>query len=221
MIVLAAGCGRFGFGITDAGDTGSGRSDGSGSIDAGTTSFGETPTATVNGVTFDTQVSNEAGSTGANFGASTTLECQINQKRVLFRFDLSALAPETVVVSAQLHVGMSGGSGTTTIYPVLESWTVGTQNGTAGVANNTQRTAVANWTTAGALPPGSAGSAIATFTMMTGWNAVTLPAATVQGWINTPGTNFGVMIDCGGDDNVHPSESSTATQRPQLDVVHL
>jgi len=215
MIVIAAGCGRVGFDITDAG---SGQD---GSQQAVTTSFGETPTATVNGVTFDTEVSNEAGSTGANFGASTMLECQINQKRVLIRFDLSALAPGTVVVSAQLHVGMSGSSGTTTIHPVLESWTVGTQNGTAGVANNTQRTAVANWTTAGALPPGSAGSAIATFTMITGWNTVALPGATVQSWIDVPGTNFGVMIDCGGDDNVHPSESSTTTQRPQLDVVHL
>lgn len=239
VVVLGGliGCGRFGFHEpTDARDLdgpassdGVPTGDGPAAIDApvdvpvgpGTTRFGETPTSDVMGVTADTELSSEGGSTTTNYGASTSLECEGSQKHVLLRLDLSALAQGTVVTSAQLHLTFSNGSpGTITIRPVLEDWVEGTQAGSTGVANNVQRTATANWTTAGANAPGSAGAAIATMAGVTGANTIMLPTVTVQGWIDTPSTNRGVTVVCAGDTRLAPRESATATSRPQLDVMH-
>jgi len=238
LSLLAVGCGRFGFpnadggsasdGPIDGGDGGGGGGDGGADaaidvmvVGPGTTTFGETPAADVTNVTADTSLSTEAGSTMTNRGASTTLECETSQKRTLVRFDLTALAPGTPVTGVQLHLQFGGSGGSTaTLRPLLESWTEGTQSGTTGVANSVQRTSTANWTTAGADAPGSAGASIASFAASTGANTVALPVATVQGWINNPASNFGIMIACTGDSSIVSRENATATSRPQLDVTH-
>ena len=223
LVPLLCACGRLDFSdpIIDAGPGGDGhRIDGM-VVGPGTTGFGETPTATVTDVTTDTSISSEAGSTMNNRGASTSLECEAAQKRTLLRFDLSALAPGTPITSATLHLEFGGTTnGMATISPVLEAWTEGTQIGGAGVANNLQRTTTANWTTAGAEAPGSAGASIASFTIASGANTTTLPTATIQGWVNDGSTNFGVVIACSGDSTILAHENAMATSRPELDVTH-
>jgi len=237
--LVLGGCGRLGFDEPDAGTDPSGdgpptdgpAGDGPvGGLDAavdapaagpGTTTFGETPTADVTNVTADAYVSDEVGSTTSNYGGSTSLGCEGTEKRALLRFDLSSLAPGTPVTSALLRLHFSaGGASTVNLHPVLEAWTEGTQSGTAGVVNQVQRTAGTSWTTAGAGSPGSAGASIASFAASTGANTVALPAATVQGWVNTPSTNFGVVIACSGDSSFSSSENATSSSRPQLEVTH-
>jgi hypothetical protein len=211
MVLVA--CGRLGFEEPAA------------SIDApvagpGTITFGETPTANVTNVTADAYMSDESGETTRNYGGATRLDCEGSEKRALLRFDLSTLVPGTPVTSTLLHLQFTSASGTVTLRPVLEAWTEGTQTGAAGVVNYVQRTAGTSWTTVGAGSPGSSGASIASFAASTGANTVALPADTVQGWVDTPSTNFGIRIDCSGDTSVASRESATTTSRPQLDVTH-
>jgi len=238
-LVLVA-CGRFGFeepapsSDSPLGDSASNdgpAGDGPvGGIDAAidapitgpeTTTFGETPTANVTNVTADAHMSSEGGSTTNNYGASTSLDCEGTEKRALLQFDLSSLPPGTPVTGVQLHLQFTGGAGSTvTIRPVLEAWTEGTQSGTTGVVNHVQRTIGTSWTTAGAGSPGSSGASIMSFSASSGANTVALPAATVQSWVDTPSTNFGVLIACSGDSTISSSENATTSSRPQLDVTH-
>ena len=215
LVPLLCACGRLDFSdpIIDAGPGGDGhRIDGM-VVGPGTTGFGETPTATVTDVTTDTSISSEAGSTMNNRGASTSLECEAAQIATPTRYSLQ--------LSATLHLEFGGTTnGMATISPVLEAWTEGTQIGGAGVANNLQRTTTANWTTAGAEAPGSAGASIASFTIASGANTTTLPTATIQGWVNDGSTNFGVVIACSGDSTILAHENAMATSRPELDVTH-
>lgn len=238
-LVLVA-CGRLGFeepapssdgavgdGAASDGPAGDGPIGGiDAAIDApvagpGTTTFGETPTANVTSVTTDAYMSDEGGSTTSNYGGSTSLGCEGSEKRALLRFDLSSLAPGTPVTSVVLRLSFTGGAaGTVMFRPVLEAWTEGTQSGAAGVVNHLQRTAGTSWTTVGAGSPGSSGASFMSFTASSGANTVALPAATVQSWVDTPSTNFGILIACSGDSNISSRENATTTSRPQLDVTH-
>ncbi len=187
-----------------------------------TVTFGETPTADIQGVTADTSIDGEAGKTGLNYGADTRIQAEGSQERALLRFEVSAIPAGKTIVAAKLRVYVtSNDTGTSTIRSVLEAWTEGTQNGTAGVCNWTQRTAGQAWTTAGAGAPGSASAQIASFqtTGALGPLEIPLPPATVQGWVDAPATNFGLVI-AGGEASFASREATTASQRPELVVTY-
>lgn len=189
--------------------------------------FGETPNASRTNVTADTYVSNEGASQGDNFGGRTSLSFESTEKRALLQFDLSAIPPGKVVVSARLHLEVDGeNSGAmVTMSPILEGWTEGSQSGSPGVANFTQRTATQDWTSAGVQTPGSAGATIITFPAPTTPTIVSvdLPIATIQSWVDAPNANFGVVMAAngGGDVSVASSEATTATSRPELVVTYF
>jgi hypothetical protein len=88
------------------------------------------------------------------------------------------------VVSARLHleVGGENAGAMVTMSPILEGWIEGSQSGSPGVANFTQRTATENWTTAGVQTPGSASATIVTFPAPTAPTIVSvdLPVATIR-----------------------------------------
>lgn len=231
VVLMVAACGRSGFDELDAtapGDGGGGSGGGDGTIDpidapAGATvaTFGETPGATHPNVTADTWIDSESGTAGNNYGASTSLTVEGSQKHILLRFDTSAIAPGTHVDAARLHVYLSYAEGTcmVAIAPITEAWTEGALSGGAGVANWTQRTATQSWTTAGASSPGSAGATIATLSSATpGLLGVDLPAATLQGWIDAPATNFGLVLTAtgGGECRFDSSNSATPGNHPEL-----
>jgi hypothetical protein len=239
VLVATTGCGRAGFGIeVDAAQGSAGPdsgvvTDGDGSIidpiDAPMGSmvvkFGETPTSNVTGVTADTYVNGEAGSTGNNYGGSTSVQAESSQDRGLVKFTLTAIPAGTTILAARLHLySTSSQSGSGAIYPVLQDWTEGTgTGGAAGVANWSMRTATQSWTTAGAGTPGSAGAQIATFTTPgTGEFGIDLPVATVQGWVDTPSANFGLMISATGaaDLSFASSNNATPANRPELVVTY-
>ena len=239
LLVAMAGCGRWGFADIDAqlaGDAHGGDatpSDGPSTGDAVASdapagsvvaTFGETPGATFQGVTADTYLSNDTMEVGHNFGASTSLAIESGQKISLLRFDLAAIASGKAIVAARLQLYVTQGSGNTiAIAPVKESWTEGTLSNATGVANWTQRSSSASWTTAGAGSPGSAGATIASVSASAGAIGVDLPVATVQGWVNTPGSNFGISLapTGGADTTLASSNATTATTRPSLVVTYF
>ncbi|HSD89343.1 MAG TPA: DNRLRE domain-containing protein [Kofleriaceae bacterium] len=239
FVVSVTACGRSGFGIEVDAASGSGNpdsaivTDGDGSVvdpfDAPmgsvVTKFGETPTSNVMGVTSDTYLNGEAGSVGNNYGGSTSIQVEGSQDRALVKFTLTAIPAGKTILAARLHLySQSSQAGSAALYPVLEDWTEGTgTGGVAGVANWSMRTATLSWTSAGAGTPGSSGAQIATFTTPgTGAFGVDLPVATVQAWINTPSTNFGLMISATGaaDLSFASSNNATTTNRPELVVTY-
>lgn len=228
MVVLG-GCGRLGFGSVDvdasAGDAPVQDAPPDPDAPAGATvlRFGETPTATNTGVTFDTFLVSEVPQDGNNFGASGTIGCEGIEKRGLLRFDLTAIPPGATIVSARLHLAMTAESagGTVTLATLGEAWTEGDLVGASGVANWNQRTAGQAWTTAGAGSPGSAGVQIASFAApQSGAVSADVAATAIQSWVDTPSGNFGAVLSSsgGGDVRIDASESATAGNRPELVV---
>jgi hypothetical protein len=188
-VVALAGCGRIAFDArSDAGTT----SDSS----TMTVTFGENPTDTYRGVTEDTQLSSLLPTN--NYGGDDVLSAGLNAT-LLVRFDVSTLtASSPRVVAATLHLMGDDGSLTNvvmTVHRVREAWTEGTQTNAAGVANWSQRTLTASWSSAGAAPPSRDAAAMGTFTYQTFMpETVPLDAAQVQEWIDTPAANLGIAI---------------------------
>jgi hypothetical protein len=188
--------------------------------------FGETGGATHTNVTTDTWIDSMNPSFGN--GASAELRTDGAPLRLaLLRFDLSALPPGTQVVHAELVVTTTAAGaltqGSTQIFQLLEPWTEGSGNGAADVANWTQRTAAAAWTTAGAASPGSRATAVASEFVPSANDTsytVGLPASLVQGWIDAPASNDGVIfVNRNAADRsvlLVSSEGAAAAKRPLL-----
>lgn len=237
VLILAAGCGRVGFSPTS--DGGSATADMAGpQIDGGpladapsnalVRTFGERSGADVTGVTADTYISTEAGEPFSNYGATEELrsEQDVNE-RILLRFDLGSLPTSATVFDARVTVNILQVAPPATLTPrrLLEAWTEGNADGAAGVANSTQRTAVAAWTTVAAGSPGSSsatpmGTAAVT---ATGDLTIQLDAVTVQGWIADAGQNFGMIFFNSSGESVRfaSSEHANTGIRPLLTVTYV
>ncbi len=156
-------------------------------------------------------------------GSSNRLELDGNpDMSTLIRWDLSGLAPDSLVTSASLSVHVSNTSTATfEIYAALRPWTE------SGATFNTYATGLV-WQT-----PGAAGSADRGTTVLgvltapvAGPTTVTLNAAgiaLVQSWIAHPETNYGLIIQdydnvCTDDLDFDSRETSVAAQRPKLTV---
>jgi hypothetical protein len=172
-------------------------------------------------------------STGNNYGTSSELHASgLTSQRgyPLLQFDLSTIPPSAHVTSATLSISTSNGAGlgqgTTQAFPLLESWSEGTQNGAAGAANWTERMTGVPWTTVGASDPGSRDVAkIGEFTPSSGNTryTVALTISAIQGWVTDPTGNHGLIlvnsastfavVDFTSRDNIPP-------KRPQLIVIY-
>lgn len=237
MVVALAmcGCGRWGFAddpaLVDAPGSNAMR-DGSGSsmpdapIDAAGTvmTFGERTGSQHTGVTTDTWLSSTTQT--ANYGGDDNFG--VSPSNVgLIRFDISAIAPGTTVVAGELHIKTEDfglASGSVQVFQVLQPWTEGANQGTAGVANYTQRMNATNWTNAGAGAPSSrSATVIATFVpaSLTTDYTVTLDAAgvaMVQSWVNSPASNDGMafVVTAGGGNVNFQSRTAGASNAPLL-----
>jgi hypothetical protein len=212
-VVALAGCGRIAF---DA------RSDAAAPGDSSTmtVTFGENPTDMYRGVTEDTELSSLLPAN--NDGGDDTVAAGLNAT-LLLRFDVSALtASAPRVVAATLHLMGDDGSLTNvtmTVHRLREAWTEGAQDNAAGIANWTERTSTASWSAAGAAPPSRDASAMGTFTYQTFMpETVSLEVATVQEWIDTPATNFGIAITATTVGGTMISSEGNGV-RPQLELV--
>lgn len=157
-----------------------------------TVTFGEAPGTDHSGVTTDAYL--ESANPGANHGADTILWADASPvNNALLRFDLSAIPPGATVTAADLVLTTTLDlleDGTVQVYPALEQWA------DAGSSWNDRATGTP-WTDAGASPPSSRSTfMIAEFAPNIAATPFTVPlaAGTVQTWIDTPTTNFGVVL---------------------------
>lgn len=195
-------------------------------VDVVTDSFqeGVSPDSSYDGAS-DTYLSQNAPS--SNFGLSGTLLADGddpsgsgNDLASLMRWDLSAIPSGATVDSAEINIEVFNvSSGTYDIYEVKRDWFE------ADATWNVYAPGTP-WETPGALGAGDRGSSIlGTVTAgSVGSYKVTLNAdgiAAVQGWVDTPSLNHGVIIASSSTTDgldFRSSEHSTASQRPRLTV---
>lgn len=202
--------------------------DGSIATDAGgsTVVVGETPGADFSGVTTDTVLNSSF--TTLNYGASTAMNLRsdtISQFVGLMRFDLSSL-PSGTIAGAELRVTTTTtviDRGRVDLYRVLEEWQEGDQNGGSGVANADDRLPGVAWTAASAGPGSRDSVVVGTFTPRDTSTeyVVTLDAAVVQGWLDSPESNFGLALVAAGHrmgDAVQIATSEASSGQPHLVV---
>ena len=172
---------------------------------------------------------------GTNYGVTTTMVLQggATQNRNVLQFDVSDIAPGTLLASAILRMRVTAIAGATAnpkvmnAYTVTEAWVEGTGAAGSGTTWNSA-TGVVNWTTAGgtyAAPVVSGATEEATglspppagFT--TGWLTWNLTALT-QEWVDGVTVNNGVIIVSTVADSmtIASAENGTVANRPQLVV---
>ncbi|HZO02205.1 MAG TPA: DNRLRE domain-containing protein [Burkholderiales bacterium] len=184
-----------------------------------------------------------------NFGAAAAMDLNYTspERRILVRFDVSAIPAGTVIKSALLRVycrsvtSPTSAPKTINAYFVMESWVEGTMSGT-GTANGATwltRNGSVNWTSSGS---GSGpGGYYYTSWVVSGKEEASgvspLPGGFTQGWVsfditaaaqywldNGPGSNFGMLLrmpsTTATDILQFESRESTAGTAPQLVVVY-
>jgi len=187
-----------------------------------TTSFGERSTSEHTGVTTDTYL--ESGSPAATHGTDGGIyEDASPVVDGLLRFDLSAIPAGAVITAADLDVVTTTDSlesGMLEAYAVLEAWS-------EADATWDDRTAGTAWSNAGASGPGSRGSTLVGSVFP---NVDTTPysfpldLATVQGWVNAPASNHGMVListsPSGNGVTVSSSNDTLVDARPQLRITY-
>jgi hypothetical protein len=234
MAVVA--CGRTGF--DTAGDTqdapvGDALADVPGSMpDANpnsiTRTYGLRTGVDVVAPTSDTFISNEAGESLQNNGGADVLRSEQDvSEHILLRFDLAAIpvSAQVVAASVTIRIVQFDPSATLSAHPLLERWTEGTGDGTAGVANFIDRDTNVPWTTIGAGSPGSSSSTPIGSAMPTAAAdlSMSLSPPAVQAWVSAPAQNFGMIFFNSSSQSVRfaSSEESAATQRPMLTITYV
>jgi hypothetical protein len=175
---------------------------------------GDRLTSDVKGVTTDTFLDNSQQNT--NFGADDIIDAdQSPLRRALVRFDLSQLPAGAKVLDAKLQVYVENpiDEGDLELAPLTEAWAENEATWRNRVANTT-------WKSAG----GTAGASVAKFAPRAeGAYDVPLPAATVQGWLDTPASNFGLRFSStsqnGRGAQMTSRNSILFERRPQLLLV--
>jgi len=240
LLVVSTGC-RLGFDGShlerdDApvDDDASGSDDDAGPTDsmmvdvppnAVTVTFGERASSMVKNATADTYISNDTGEPTFNYGVSDDLRAEADKgERILFRFDVSSIPSSATVIAATLEVDVTqNNSADVEVRPILEPWLEGTLDGTSGQPSYLERSLGTAWATTGCGSPDSAGTTITTFKPLNaGVNAVALPGATVQGWVTSPATNYGIILFNTDTNSVRlASSEDPVAQRPELTVTYL
>jgi len=236
VCAVSFGCGRVGFYTFDDAMGGDGRSGDGGTpaidaidapMNAVTVTFGERATATFQGVTRDTFISNEAGEPTLNYGITDELRSESDvSERILLSFDVSAIPPGTAVFSASLQVIVTQANPLATweLHPVLENWDEGSQDGTSGTSNFTLRMTGVAWSNAGANIPTSSGPTFTTAQPAAlGALDIPIPASVAQTWVNNVGSNYGFAFFNTHSDTARfaSREIVPATSRPLLTVTYV
>jgi hypothetical protein len=174
-------------------------------------SFGERPTAIVQGVTTDTDLdSNDLNNNHGSFDSASFDSDPL--RNAVLRFELSSVPPGTQVVAARLFVYVFDPleDGDSDIATVAEAWSEAN-------ANYLYRGKGNLW----AVPGGTVNNIVTVFTPRTvGDYEITLPPATLQDWIDHPGHNDGLLFNStsnttrGGQWRTR--EYTVASQRPML-----
>ncbi|MCR9277779.1 MAG: DNRLRE domain-containing protein [Pseudomonadaceae bacterium] len=132
-----------------------------------------------------------------------------NAQHALLRFDTASISTTRVVQSATLWLY---------VHTEDDSRAISVHENTSGFDENT-----ANWNNHGTAYDTTAVASVAPTASNAHWLAIPL-TATVQRWINNPGSNFGIRLLATSDaveSKYTSKEHGTAANRPYLDVVHV
>src|SRR5262245_27905057 len=166
----------------------------------------------------DTKIKSDA--TG-NHGTETNLEIDGSPDySVLLKWDIASIPSGSTVTAASIVVNATDAGGTYKIYEMKRDWT---ETG----ATWAQYASGLSWQTAGASGANDRGTtSLGNFGGASGVRTFALNAtgvALVQRWVNTPATNFGVIVqDYALSDgfDFNSREIATATNRPKLVVTY-
>jgi len=181
--------------------------------------FGDHSIATVKGTLFDTFI--DQGAPNATNGGSDFASADTDPTRyALMRIDVSQIPAGSTVESAEIVITLFDAQedGRLEAQVLLRAWSE--RNATFNVADNGT-----SWPT-----PGAAGNSIddtvvaATEARQATDEVITLPAAVVQAWVDSPATNFGLRWRSSSPTNRgcqwHSRENAVATRRPYLRVTY-
>ncbi|UCF80540.1 MAG: DNRLRE domain-containing protein [Acidobacteriota bacterium] len=156
----------------------------------------------------------DRANTKVNYGTDPTMSVgragNNTQTRSLVQFDLSSIPAGATINSAQLEL-YAEAAGTDAaavqeLYDITEAWVETTVTWQGQPANS--------GTVRGSLAPGTS----------TGWKIWTVTASVVQGWLDTPATNYGLLVRLAAENaNVGfwlyaTRENATSANRPILRV---
>lgn len=164
-----------------------------------------------------------SGSTNTNYGGSTSLRVDGSpQSWALFRWDLSGIPSGATITAVDLDLYLRRSGGTFQVHQLLRSWSEAS-------ATWNQRSSGTPWGSPGANQAGGDYSTTA-LGNVPGGPQDTLQTATfnaagrsvVQGWLDAPATNFGVVVrgSSGSRVDYRSKEQGTSSQRPQLRVAY-
>ncbi len=179
-------------------------------------------------------VSNGAG---AFFFAGRTAQGANNLRRGVLAFDLSGIAPGSVINSVQLTLNMSrtiSGASNVSLHRATSNWGEGASNapgqeGAGAASQNNDATWIhtffpgSNWTSAGGDFVGAASATTSVAGLGSyNWSSANL-IADVQAWVDNPGTNFGWVVigdeaTSGSAKRFDTRENATAANRPLLTI---
>lgn len=202
---------------------------------------------------FQNNVNNSLGG-GPGFFAGTN--ANNSPRRALISFDLSSIPAGSIITDVQLTLTLgqvSGGSpGTATIglFDLTQNWGEGTAGSTATGIGGTGNGFAASagdatwnaasfpgtlWTTAGGDHAAAASASLALSGTTVGtaytWLSTSQLVADVQGWLNTPATNFGWQLINANETSAnslygfyssewHTFTGGSASQEPALQVTY-
>lgn len=167
-----------------------------------------------------------------NFGSCDQLTIDTSQGslgngRMLLRFDLAALPANAQIVSATMQLTKTGGataSHNLEAHPLTAAWDegIGDCSGVSGEASWSKRLPGTGWDTQGGdYDPQALDTVAVSADGVYTWDVT----SAVQGWTNSPATNFGLLIgtpDSGTDSYAFGSrEHSDPSLRPKLTVTYL
>lgn len=150
-----------------------------------------------------------------------------DDRRMLLRIDLSALPAGAQVVEATFHLWTGTSTNdlstqTFSAYQMLEAWNEGTQDGAAGFANWNERKSGTAWTVAGAGVGSRDDVVMGSFVpaALDTEYLVSLQPELIQGWVDDPASNFGIVIVSAGADGgcFATAEFATASKHPSFVV---
>ncbi len=162
-----------------------------------------------------------------NFGATSILSLDSSgaERVALLRFDLSTLPVGAEIVSATLGLYLEGGNGLTNgvidAHSLTRAWVEGDQDDqttTAGVTYQEAQSGTA-WTSPGGDYESDTIATTTVPSLTPGWIEWDLSSA-APGWLESPGTNLGVIVRASGGTvdkiNFSSGDSSTVAQHPTL-----
>lgn len=161
------------------------------------------------GTTADAWVASNTPTT--NYGTNTAMwagsTSAVRHQFVSFDLASASIPAGSTITSASLAVWVISRSAsplpTVNLHSITSAWSEGS------VVWNTQ--------------PTYGTSVLATVPQVGGATSVTVPTATVQGWLDTPSSNLGIALesDAGGAWQAASSEAVTVSQRPALTVCYV